>query len=87
MHELSLMHDLMKKIREVAAREGARRVTGVNVWLGALSHMSPEHFAEHFAEVAGGTLAEGAKLVLERSDDIHDANAQSILFRGIEIES
>lgn len=87
MHELSLMRDLMKKIVEIADREGARRVVEVKIWLGALSHMSPDHFAEHFSEVADGTVAKGARLNVETSDDIHDPNAQSILFRGLEIES
>ena len=86
MHEMSLMRDLMRKISEVASRENARRVVSVNVWLGALSHMSPAHFQEHFDEVAAGTLAEGARLQIETSEDIHDPQAQSILFRGLEIE-
>jgi hydrogenase nickel incorporation protein HypA/HybF len=83
---MSLMRDLMRKIQEVAGREGGGRVLRVDIWLGALSHMSPEHFAEHFAEVSGGTVAEGAKLSVETSDDIHDPHAQSILFRGLEME-
>lgn len=86
MHEISLMRDLMRKVIEVSTAEKAKRVVTVNVWLGALSHMSPEHFQEHFEEAACGTLAEGANLIVEVSDDVNDANAQSILFRGLEIE-
>jgi len=84
-HEMSLMQDLMKKITAVAERERAKKVVSVDVWLGALSHMSAEHFIEHFSEVSAGTLADGARLNIETSQDVKDPMAQSILFRGLEI--
>ena len=40
MHEASLMRDVMARIQRLAEAEGAHRVTGLSVWLGALSHMS-----------------------------------------------
>lgn len=86
MHEAGLMRDLMRKITDLAAAEGARRVTGVTVWLGALSHMSPAHFREHFDQAAAGTLAEGARLTCETSADIGDPHAEAILLRSIETE-
>ena len=87
MHEAGLMVSLMRRVREVAEAEGARRVTGISVWLGALSHMSAEHFAEHFEQAAGGTIAEGARLDVTVSDDLDDANAQEILLRSVEVET
>lgn len=87
MHEASLMRDLMRKITALAAEESAARVTRVRVWLGALSHMSPEHFREHFDTSAAGTIAEAAELDIETSQDIRDPNAQGILLRGIEVET
>lgn len=87
MHETGLMRDLMRKITNLAAAENADRVTGVTVWLGALSHMSPGHFQEHFNQAAAGTLAEGALIQCETSDDIDDPNADGILLRSIEMES
>jgi hydrogenase nickel incorporation protein HypA/HybF len=86
MHEAGLMRDLMRKITGLAAAENASRVTGVTVWLGALSHMSPAHFREHFDQAAAGTLAEGATLHCETSGDITDPNADGILLRSIETE-
>ena len=47
MHEASLMVALMRNIDAVAAQEGADRVTAVRVRLGALSHMTPDHFRVH----------------------------------------
>ncbi len=87
MHEASLMRDLMNKVSSTAASQGASRVTAVRVWLGALSHMSPAHFEEHFRQASAGTLAEGASLECETSRDIHDPNAQSLLLRSIEVEA
>lgn len=86
MHEASLMADLMRRIDETARAGGARKVVGVSVWLGALSHMSPGHFAEHFAHAASGTVAEGAGLDIAVSDDIGHADATRVLLRHVEVE-
>ncbi len=87
MHEASLMADLMHQIEDVARSENARRVIGVSVWLGALSHMSAAHFAEHFEQVSGGTIAEEARLDTTVSDDMHHVHAQDILLERVEIET
>jgi hydrogenase nickel incorporation protein HypA/HybF len=87
MHEASLMRGLMRKIEEVAAGEGATGVVGVEVWLGALSHMSAAHFVEHFAQASAGTLAAGAKLDVTVSDDTTDPNAQDILLVSVEVQT
>ena len=87
MHEASLMTALMRRIEEVAAAEGARRVTGVRVWCGALSHMSAAHFAEHFGRASAGTTAEGAALDVSVSDDAAHPNAEDILLESVELET
>lgn len=87
MHEASLMRGLMRKITSLAKAENARRVTSVRVWLGALSHMSAEHFCEHFDQSSKGTIADGATLEIEESSDIYDRNAQELLVRSIEVET
>ncbi len=87
MHEATLMKGLMRRIEEIARDQEAVRVVGVSVWLGALSHMSPGHFAEHFEEAAVGTIAAGASLSATASDDVHHANAQDVLLESIEVET
>lgn len=84
MHEASLMRNLMGKILEIAEAEGGR-VSGIRVWLGALSHMSPAHFKEHYDEAAAGTLAEGAWLETEISEDIDHPQAGDILLKSVEV--
>lgn len=86
MHEASLMTNLMRRIDEVAKAEGAQRVLGVSVSLGALSHMSAEHFIEHFERAAVGTIAEGARLDVTVSDDLHHADAQDLLLERVAVE-
>ena len=87
MHEASLISNLMNRISEMAKAENATRVTAVSVWLGALSHMSKAHFAEHFERAAAGTMAEGAHLEITVSDDTGHANAQDLVLESIEVES
>ena len=87
MHEHGLMKDLMRRILSTAATENARRVTGVSVRLGALSHMTPGHFGEHYAQAAVGTIAEGAALDIATSDDITDANATDVVLTAVEVET
>jgi hydrogenase nickel incorporation protein HypA/HybF len=86
MHEASLMLSLMHRIDEIAKCEGARRIVSVSVWLGALSHMSVEHFAEHFERAAAGTIAEGARLDVTVSDDPGHANAQDLMLKSVAVE-
>jgi hydrogenase nickel incorporation protein HypA/HybF len=87
MHEASLTRGLVRTIEEIAAREGATRVVGIEVWLGALSHMSKEHLAEHFAQAAAGTIAEGAALRVSVSDDPAHSDAQDIRLESVELET
>jgi hydrogenase nickel incorporation protein HypA/HybF len=87
MHEASLMTGLMRRIEEVAAADRAVKVVGVSVRLGALSHMSAEHFTEHFEQAAAGSIAEGARLRIELSEDQTAAWAQDIVLESVEIET
>ena len=86
MHEASLMRNLMGKILEVAEREGAQRVVAIEVRLGALSHMSEEHFQEHFDQSASGTIAEGAVIRATVESDIHAPHAPDVMLESVEVE-
>ena len=87
MHEHALMTDLVRRILAAAESEKAKRVIGVSVWLGALSHMTAGHFAEHYSQTAAGTIAAGAELSVTKSDDIHDPRAASVILDGVEVET
>ncbi len=85
MHEFSLLADLMRKIDNIAREQKVDKVLVVKVKLGALSHISAEHFREHFVHSAKGTVAEGAQLDVEVLTDTEDPNAQEIILDSIEV--
>ena len=86
MHEQALMKDVMRAIEEVALFGGATRVTRVTVRLGSLSHFTPEHFRQHFADAAHGTIAQDAAVDAVLDDDITDARARDVFVESVEIE-
>lgn len=81
------MHALLRQLEQVAASEGASKVVAARVWCGALSHFTPEHFREHFARAAGGTVAAGAEVSVELSDDVTHPDAAGIRLESIEVET
>ena len=86
MHEAHVMHDLMKRIAQAARENHAARVAGVRVWLGALSHFTPEHFEVHFRDESTGTVAEDARIVCETSNDPRHPDAQGVRLLSIEVD-
>jgi hydrogenase nickel incorporation protein HypA/HybF len=86
MHEFGLLTNLLRSIEKFAASYPGRKVVKVYVRLGALSHISAEHFREHFREAAVGTIAENAALDLIESSDQSAPEAQDILLERIELE-
>ena len=86
MHEFSLIADLLRKIQTISAENNNGRVLSVKVKLGALSHISPDHFREHFCQGTKNTPVEGAKLDIEALTDETDPHAQEILLDSVEIE-
>lgn len=81
------MHDVLRKVEEVARASGAERVTRVEVRLGALSHITPEHFRQHFADASRGTIADGADVSAVLDDDTSSQLAAEVVLESVEIES
>jgi hydrogenase nickel incorporation protein HypA/HybF len=80
------MQDVLRKIEEVARAGGALRVTRVSVRLGSLSHFTPRHFEEHFADASYGTIAEGADVDAVLDADVADPRARDVVLESIEVE-
>jgi hydrogenase nickel incorporation protein HypA/HybF len=81
MHEMSLLRGLLARVEEEARRHGAWRVRAVRLKLGPLAHVEPDHLREHFAQAARSTLAEGARLDIEVTDELHELSLE-----GLEID-
>jgi hydrogenase nickel incorporation protein HypA/HybF len=86
MHEHSLMAGLLQTIERIGREQNARKILGVRIRLGSLSHISPDHLIEHFVQAAAGTMAEGARLDIVEIPDTTDPNAQEIILESVEIE-
>jgi hypothetical protein len=65
---------------------GARRVTGTRLWLGALSHLSVVHFREHYAIEAQGSIAAGATLTIDVSDDFGHLQARHVRLVSVDLD-
>jgi hydrogenase nickel incorporation protein HypA/HybF len=86
MHETALVRDVVRRIEDLARKTGAHRVTGARIWLGALSHVSAEHFREHFTIEALGTAAAKATLAIEVSRDLVHPNAQHVRLESVDLD-
>ena len=85
MHELTLLKSLMSKIEAIAKENNSDMVLGVTVRLGALSHISADHFRDHFDHAAVGTVADGAALTIRELTDMSDPQAQEIILESVEV--
>jgi hydrogenase nickel incorporation protein HypA/HybF len=85
MHETALVRDVVRRIDDLARSTGSR-VRRAKIWLGALSHLSAAHFREHFAIEARDTLAAGALLEIETSDDPQDPHAQNVRLVSVDLD-
>jgi len=86
MHETGIVRDLVKRLESIVRDADASSVSSVDIWLGALSQFSPAHFREHFVEEAEGTLAEGAALRIETSDDFANPDALHVMIRTVDLD-
>ncbi|HCJ10436.1 MAG TPA: hydrogenase maturation nickel metallochaperone HypA [Clostridiales bacterium] len=66
MHEASLASRFVQATLEEAAACGAGRVRAAGARIGELHGVIDRHLAEFYEAMTRGTLAEGARLVIER---------------------
>lgn len=62
MHEFSLAQSLVEQVTDLAAREGATKVTRIEVSIGAMSGVMKDPFEFCFPEAAKGSCLEGCLL-------------------------
>ena len=85
MHEMSLLRDLLQKLNAIALENKADRIVAATVKIGALAHISGDHFREHWHHAVTGHVAEHARLDIVESTDQSDPDAQEIILVSVEV--
>jgi hypothetical protein len=85
MHEEALYRDLRRRLDELGKATGVSRITRAEVWVGALAHVDPEGLRTRWTELVRGGRAEGAELVIERSEDPTDPRAEGVVLRNVRV--
>jgi len=75
MHELPVTESILKIVLAHAEKNDACRVMTIQLQIGRLSHLEDEPMQRYFDYVSRGTLAEGAKLQIERTPIRLECNA------------
>ena len=65
MHELSIAQNILDIAIAAAEREGAQKITRINIVAGEVRAIVPEQLSFCFEVIAEGTIASGAELNLE----------------------
>ena len=65
MHEFSIVEGLMGIITETAQKHALTRVDAVKLKIGAMRQAMPEAIQFAFEALADGTVAQGAKIIIE----------------------
>ena len=85
MHEEALLRDLRRRLEELARAENPERITRVSLWVGALAHTSEETLRSRWPATVEGTAAEGSRLDIELSPDVHDPRAGGIVLVRVDV--
>ncbi len=78
MHEASLVRNLVRHILDVAQENQATRVIRIVLKVGPLAHIDPPHLIDHFHNETKGTIAEGADVLVEETDELHELSVEAI---------
>jgi hydrogenase nickel incorporation protein HypA/HybF len=78
MHESRLVTDILSTVESVAEANNAGEVEVIRIEIGALSHVTPDGFSGHFDLVSRGTVADGARLDITKSEDLDAPDALDV---------
>jgi hydrogenase nickel incorporation protein HypA/HybF len=67
MHELPITESILKIVLKHAEMNGVRKVTAIHLQVGKLSDLEDDWIQRYFDYLSKNTLAEGAKLKIERT--------------------
>ena len=82
MHELPITESILKIVLKHAEMNSARRVMVIHLQVGKLSDLEDDWIQRYFDYLSKGTLAEGAKLKIERTPIMMQCNACSTSYEA-----
>ncbi len=77
MHELPITESILKIVLKHAEMNAVRKVMTIHLQVGKLSDLEDEWIQRYFDYLSKGTVAEGAKLKIERTPIVMQCNACS----------
>jgi len=66
MHELAITEGIIRAAVPAAEKAGAKKILAIRLKIGELSGVFPEYIQEYFDMASKGTIAEGARLCVEK---------------------
>lgn len=82
MHELPVTESILKIVLKHAQMNNVQHVVAIHLQVGKLSDLEDEWIQRYFDYLSKGTLAEGAKLKIERMPIVMQCNACSKSFEA-----
>ena len=67
MHELGITDSILKISLKHALKANASKIISISLTIGSLSDLEDDWLRKYFDHLSKGTLAEGAKLLIERT--------------------
>jgi Hydrogenase/urease nickel incorporation, metallochaperone, hypA len=86
MHEEALVHDLRRKIDELAAAHGHAAIVRARVAVGELSHLDERRLRELWSRAMADGPAANAALEVELLSGIDHPQASSVVLRSVTFE-
>jgi hydrogenase nickel incorporation protein HypA/HybF len=81
MHELPITESILNIVLKHAGANGVRKVKTIRLKVGKLSDLEDGWIQRYFDYLSKGTVAEGARLEIERTPIVMQCNACSELYR------
>jgi hydrogenase nickel incorporation protein HypA/HybF len=75
MHELPITESILNIVLKHAAKNNVRQVVAIHLRIGKLSDLEDEWIQHYFDYLSKGTIAQGAKLIIERTPIILQCNS------------
>ena len=82
MHELPITESILKIVLKHAETNNVRQVVAIHLQIGKLSDLEDEWIQRYFDYLSKGTLAEGAKLKIERMPIMLQCNSCSTSYEA-----